>query len=118
MSPYEVLATYAAMAASVALFGIISVAASSYFTRTIAATTISYLVILPLALVGAPFYAMTFLGLGRLVAVGVLYPAGCLAAGGMLLGAASRRPLHPPDVGARPPTSSIPCGSSRGRWAW
>ena len=36
ISLYEVLATYVAMAASVATFGMICVAASSYFTRTIA----------------------------------------------------------------------------------
>ena len=59
VSPYEVLATYGGMAASVTLFGMICVAASSYFTRTIAALVVSYLVILPLALVGILFYAQT-----------------------------------------------------------
>ena len=41
------------MAASVTLFGMICVAASSYFTRTIAALVVSYLVILPLACWGS-----------------------------------------------------------------
>ena len=59
VSPYEVLATYGGMAASVTLFGMICVAASSYFTRTIAALVVSYLVILPLTLVGILFYAAT-----------------------------------------------------------
>ena len=100
VSPYEVLATYVGMAASVTLFGMICVAASSYFTRTIAALVVSYLVILPLALVGILFYAAT---------------SGCPAAGDdrrrvarRLPGgvrcaccrATSRRLLHPPDVGA------------------
>ena len=52
VSPYEVLATYVAMAASVVAFGMICMAASSYFTRTIAALVVSYLVILPMVLVG------------------------------------------------------------------
>ena len=52
VSPYEVLATYIGMAASVTLFGMICVAASSYFTRTIAALVVSYLVVLPLTLLG------------------------------------------------------------------
>ncbi len=56
---YEVLATYGSMAASVTLFGMICVAASSYFTRTIAALVVSYLVILPLALVGVLIYKLT-----------------------------------------------------------
>ena len=56
VSFYEVLATYGGMAASVTLFGMICVAASSYFTRTIAALVVSYLVILPLTLVGILFY--------------------------------------------------------------
>ncbi len=66
VSFYEVLATYGGMAASVTLFGMICVAASSYFTRTIAALVVSYLVILPLALVGILFYELTdgFLAVG------------------------------------------------------
>src|SRR5208283_2600613 len=68
-SLYEVLATYGGMAASVTLFGMICVAASSYFIRTIAALVVSYLVILPLSLLGILIYAQTA-GLGRLVMIG------------------------------------------------
>ena len=99
VSPYEVLATYGGMAASVMLFGMICVAASSYFTRTIAALVVSYLVILPLTLVGILFYAESS-GFGRLVVIGGVLPFGCLAASAGLLRATSRRLLHPPDVGA------------------
>ena len=99
VSPYEVLATYIGMAASVTLFGMICVAASSYFTRTIAALVVSYLVILPLTLLGILFYANTE-GAGRLVLVGGVLPIGCLAAAVALLRVTSRRLLHPPDVGA------------------
>ena len=77
VSLYEVLATYLAMAASVVTFGMICVAASSYFTRTIAALVVSYLIILPLVLVGVLFYrlfeeAAEF----RLVVLAVVFPAG------------------------------------------
>ena len=57
ISLWEVLATYVAMAASVVTFGMISLAASSYFSRTIASLVVSYLMILPLALLGVLFYS-------------------------------------------------------------
>ena len=98
VSPYEVLATYIGMAASVALFGMICVAASSYFTRTIAALVVSYLVVLPLSLVGILINLATS-GPSRLMMIGGLLPIGCVAAAAMLLTATSRRLLHPPDIG-------------------
>jgi len=98
-SLYEVLATYGGMAASVLLFGMICVAASSYFTRTIAALVVSYLVILPLTLAGILFYINTS-GSSQLVVVGGVLPVACLAASAALLRATSRRLLYPPDVGA------------------
>ncbi len=89
------------MAASVTLFGMICVAASSYFTRTIAALVVSYLVILPLTLLGILFYALTSeQPESRLVMIGGVLPVGCLAASVVLLKTTSRRLLHPPDVGA------------------
>ncbi len=99
VSFYEVLATYLGMAASVTLFGMICVAASSYFTRTIAALVVSYLVVLPMTLLGVLFYSATE-GTARLVIVGGLLPICCLAAAVALLNVTSRRLLHPPDVGA------------------
>jgi ABC-type transport system involved in multi-copper enzyme maturation permease subunit len=101
VSPYEVLATYVAMAASVVTFGMICMAASSYFTRTIAALVVSYLIILPVVLVGVLFYrlfeeAAEF----RLVVLSFVVPAGCAAVCGVLFVAVTRRLLHPPDVGA------------------
>ncbi|MEI8374836.1 MAG: ABC transporter permease subunit [Planctomycetota bacterium] len=99
VSPYEVLATYCGMAACVTLFGMICVAASSYFARTIAALVVSYMVILPLTLVGVLFYAQTS-GFWRLVMIGWVLPIGCLAGAVALLRATSRRLLHPSDVGA------------------
>jgi len=101
VSPYEVLATYIAMAAAVTMFGMICVSASSYFTRTIAAEVVSYLIILPMVLLSVMFYSV-FEGAAefRLVMLTIIFPAGCLTVSGMLLTATSRRLLHPPDVGA------------------
>ena len=52
VSLYEVLAAYLALMLSIITFGMISVACSSYFQRTAASLVVSYLLILPLALVG------------------------------------------------------------------
>ena len=101
VSPYEVLATYVAMAASVFAFGMICVTASSFFTRTIAALVVSYLLILPMVLVAVLFYrlfeeAAEF----RLVVLAFVTPAGCAVVSAVLFVAVTRRLLHPPDVGA------------------
>jgi len=101
VSLYEVLATYVAMAASIVTFGMICLAASSYFTRTMAALVVSYLIILPLALLGVLCYtwfaaAAEF----RLVMLSAVFPAGCLVVCGLLFAATGRRLLHPPDLGA------------------
>jgi ABC-type transport system involved in multi-copper enzyme maturation permease subunit len=97
----EVLATYVAMAASVLLFGMISMAASSYFPRSAAAQIVSYLIILPLALVAILFYrGSEELAAFRLVVLLGFVPVGSMAACGVLMAAISRRLMHPPDVGA------------------
>ena len=49
VSLYEVFAAYLGMIATVGLFGMISLWASSYFRRTSASLVVSYLMILPLA---------------------------------------------------------------------
>ncbi len=78
VSPYEVMATYLAMAASVITFGMICLAASSYFTRTLAALVVSYLIILPMAIFGVIFYRLfQEAGAFRLVFLTVFFPAGC-----------------------------------------
>jgi ABC-type transport system involved in multi-copper enzyme maturation permease subunit len=101
VSLYEVLATYVAMAASVATFGMISMACSSYFSRTIAAEVVSYLLILPLALVAVLLYSgLEGAAQFRLVLLLVFVPAGAAAICIVLLQAISRRLMHPPDVGA------------------
>lgn len=52
VSPNEVFAAYLGLAASVVTFGMIGVACSSYFKRTAASLVVSYLLILPLAILG------------------------------------------------------------------
>ena len=52
VSLYEVLAAYFGLILSVITFGMISVACSSYFQRTAPSLVVSYLLILPLALLG------------------------------------------------------------------
>lgn len=57
VSFYEVLAAYLALIASVITFGMISVACGSFFPRTSSSLVVSYLVILPMALLGILFWA-------------------------------------------------------------
>lgn len=102
VSPYEVVAAYIGLIASVISFGMISVAASSYFKRTAASLVVSYLVILPLALTGVMFWqwmADKQASLRLLMAVTVL-PAGAIALTVTLFFNTAARLLHPPDVGS------------------
>jgi ABC-type transport system involved in multi-copper enzyme maturation permease subunit len=100
-SPYEVGATYVAMGSSVAAFGMLSVACSSYFRRTMASLVVSYLIILPLALVAILFYRLFENAAElRLTVLAIIFPAGCAAAMLMLGKIVSDRLMHPPDVGA------------------
>jgi len=101
VSFFEVLAAYLALTVSVGTFGMISVACSSYFQHTVASLTVSYLIILPLALFGALlWWALADNGEVRLfvslavmpIAAGVLFTA--------LFASTARRLLHPPDVGS------------------
>ncbi len=56
VSLYEVLAMYLGLTLSVITFGMISLAASSYFHRTSASLVVTYLIILPLALLGVALW--------------------------------------------------------------
>ncbi|MBN2578550.1 MAG: ABC transporter permease subunit [Pirellulales bacterium] len=101
ISLYEVAATYIAMAASAMAFGMISIALSAFFTRTLASLVVSYLIILPLVLLGILFYqGLTTAAAFRLILLTGFYPAGCLVVCFLLLQTVSRRLLYPPDVGA------------------
>ena len=101
VSLWEVLATYFAMAASVITFGMISLASSSYFSRSAAAEVVAYLFILPLTLAAVLFYRVfQDLATFRLALLVVFFPAGCLALCLILMKTISNRLMHPPDVGA------------------
>ncbi len=102
VSIYEVLAAYLALVLSIITFGMISVACSSFFQRTAASLVVSYLLILPLAMVGI----LTWNGSERrwlvptvFVAVTVL-PGIAAAICILLFSATTRRLMHPPDVGS------------------
>ncbi len=98
---YEVLATYAAMGASVLAFSMICLAVSSYFKRTLAAVVVSYLLILPLVLFGILFYLafQSFSEFLLIVLAGVV-PAVSAVFCTLLMVIISRRLTYPPDVGA------------------
>ena len=56
VSFYEVLAAYVMLITSVVAFGMISVACGSFFPRTSSSLVVSYLAILPLAMLGVLFW--------------------------------------------------------------
>jgi ABC-type transport system involved in multi-copper enzyme maturation permease subunit len=101
VSLYEVLAAYLGLIVSVMTFGAISVACSSYFQRTAASLVVSYLLILPLAMVGVlTWYWLSDFGQFRLLLTITVLPGVGLALCLVLLANTSARLLHPPDVGA------------------
>ena len=101
VSPYEVLAAYLALILSVVTFGMISLSCSSYFKRTSSSLVVAYLLILPLALVGAAMWqVLESAGEVRLIATVTVLPVICAAIGLPLFFTTSRRLLYPPDVGS------------------
>src|SRR6188474_145868 len=85
VSLYEVFAAYFAMISTVGLFGMISLWASSYFSRTSASLVVSYLMILPLALVCVLVWNnLEQTGEFRLFLVLTAVPIGCAAMGAIL----------------------------------
>jgi ABC-type transport system involved in multi-copper enzyme maturation permease subunit len=101
VSIYETLAAYLGLILSVTTFGMISVAASSYFQRTSASLVVAYLLILPLALTGVACWIALAeqVRLRLIMTVGVL-PVVCAAICIWLFRATVDRLLHPPDVGS------------------
>jgi ABC-type transport system involved in multi-copper enzyme maturation permease subunit len=101
VSIYEVLAQYLGLVLSVCLFGMISIACSSFFQRTAASLVVSYLLILPLAILGILFWnAFGNDGQARLFAILTVVPVVCLAIVAVLFHTTTARLLHPPDVGS------------------
>lgn len=101
VSFFEVLAAYLGLIVSVITFGAISVACSSYFKRTAASLVVSYLLILPLAMLGVlGWYALQDAGAFRLLLTVTVLPGVGLAICLALFANTSARLLHPPDVGS------------------
>ena len=101
VSLYEVLAAYLGLIVSVITFGAISIACSSFFQRTAAALVVSYLLILPLALIAVLlWYSLSNNGSVRLLLTITVVPSVGLALCIALLTNTSARLLHPPDVGS------------------
>jgi ABC-type transport system involved in multi-copper enzyme maturation permease subunit len=101
VSLYEVLAAYLGLILSVVVFGMISVACSSYFKRTAAALVVSYLLILPLALLGVLVWmSLADVAAFRLIVIVTVLPAVSAAIlVGLFVNTATRL-LYPPDVGS------------------
>ncbi len=98
---FEVVAAYLAMISSVTLFTAISLWCSSYFSRTSSSLVVSYLMILPLAMLGVFIWqALEQLGEARLVVVFAVVPLACLSVATMLVLNTSRRLLAAPDLGS------------------
>jgi ABC-type transport system involved in multi-copper enzyme maturation permease subunit len=101
VSIYEVLAAYLALVLSILTFGMISVACSSFFQRTAASLVVSYLLILPMALVGVlTWNSLSAAGEFRLYLLVTVLPGLCVAICLVLFSATTKRLLHPPDVGS------------------
>lgn len=101
VSPYEVLAAYLGLIASVCVFGMISVTCSSYFRRTAASLVVSYLLILPLAIAAVViWWSLSGTGQLRLLLTVTLAPILSFALVAVLFFNTSSRLLHPPDVGS------------------
>ena len=101
VSPYEVGAAYLAMICSVVLFTMLSLWCSSFFERTSASLAVSYMLILPLAIVGVLIWqAMEQLGPARLLVTVTVVPIVCLSISALLWVDVSRRLLRAPDIGS------------------
>jgi len=99
---YELLASYVVLILSMTTFGMISLACSGFFGRTAAALVVSYMLILPLALIGATaWYQLgTAPTSARLWMAFIVFPSVTLLICTPLFLVTSRRLLHPGDVGS------------------
>ncbi|MDC0936559.1 ABC transporter permease subunit [Pirellulales bacterium] len=99
--PSEVLAGYVAMLSSVLLFGMISLWCSGFFSRTSASLVVSYLLILPLAMLGVlTWQVLEQLGPARLWIAMTVVPAACVSLAILLWSDISRRLMRAPELGS------------------
>jgi ABC-type transport system involved in multi-copper enzyme maturation permease subunit len=95
----EITRSYLVLILAAGTFGLVSVACSSYFRRTSSALVVSYLVILPLAVLCVLLTRTDNVVARDFVSIAIL-PPWCLAAWTVLGILINRRLLHPPDVGS------------------
>lgn len=101
VSIYEVLAAYLWLMMSVILFGSIGLACSGAFRRTASSLVVSYLVILPLVMIGAMFWrGLASQGNLRLQISTFFLPPLFLFISAWLCRWTAQRLLYPPDVGS------------------
>ena len=95
----EIARAYLILILAAGTFGLLSLACSSYFGRTSSALVVSYLVILPLAVVAIVLTRSENVALRDFVSIAVL-PPWCLGIWGVVVLLVNRRLLRPPDVGS------------------
>lgn len=102
VSFYEVAAAYASLASAIACFTLLSLLASAYFSRTTAALVTSYLLVLPLSLVGLFFWFAFGTGEAgfRLVVFLCIVPAATAGLLWFLFMLVSRQLWYPVDIGS------------------
>ncbi|MFK7736582.1 MAG: ABC transporter permease [Pirellulaceae bacterium] len=101
VSIWEVLAAYLWLLISVILFGSIGLACSCGFRRTASSLVVSYLLILPLVIVGVIFWrGLESSGNLRLQIASFVLPPIYLSISAALCAWTARRLLYPPDVGS------------------
>jgi ABC-type transport system involved in multi-copper enzyme maturation permease subunit len=95
----EIVRAYLILILAAGTFGLLSLACSSYFGRTSSALVVSYLVILPLAIVCIVLTRTQDTNLRDFVSIAVL-PPWCLTIWAVVVVALNGRLLRPPDVGS------------------
>lgn len=101
VSIYEVLAAYLVLISSVICFGMISVACGSFFPRTSSALVVSYIIILPIAIVVVLYwYSLRQFGETRIEIATTVVPGLSAALTIYLFYVCCGRMLYPPDFGS------------------
>ena len=101
VSFYEVIAAYVALIFSVMAFGMISITCGTFFSRTSSALVVSYLLILPLALLGVLFWIqLSDYGETRVKLAITIVPGLAIALSSILFYLVSARMLYPADMGS------------------
>lgn len=95
----EVARAYLVLILAAGTFGLVSLAASSYFRRTSSALVVSYLIILPLVIISLYLASTEDITLRNFVSV-TLLPPWTIAVWSIVIGLINLRLLRPPDVGS------------------